>query len=398
MGTEKYVHGPVATGDCIVCHIPVAKHKFKPITDIAAQCRDCHDVATGMTSVHKPVKDGKCTSCHSPHQSPNKFNLRAAGAELCFACHNRSLAGGKVVHGPVAVGNCASCHAGHQSKYARLLLEQGNNVCFTCHGDKADAYKGKKFVHQPVKESCTGCHNPHSSDHKYTLTAEPGEQLCFTCHGDKQKEIAEATVHHKGLDTPRKCLACHEPHATDHPKQLVQAPVDLCLTCHDREYPQAKGQLANMKTLLANNRSHHGPVAEKDCSGCHNTHGSKNFRMLREYFPPLFYAEYNPDNYRLCYMCHEKTLASERYTTTLTSFRNGNENLHFVHVNKQTNGRTCRACHDAHATNNERHIRDGVPYGKWNLPVGFVKTETGGRCLPGCHKSYGYDRKKQVKN
>jgi predicted CXXCH cytochrome family protein len=120
--------------------------------------------------------------------------------------------------------------------------------------------------------------------------------------------------------------------------------------------------------------------------------------MLRENFPAKFYAGYNPDNYKLCFMCHEKSLASDEKTTTLTAFRNGNQNLHFVHVNKTVKGRTCRACHDAHATNNPRHIRDSVPFNAWRLPVGFEKNTGGGSCLPGCHKMYSYDRNHAVKN
>jgi predicted CXXCH cytochrome family protein len=97
-------------------------------------------------------------------------------------------------------------------------------------------------------------------------------------------------------------------------------------------------------------------------------------------------------------MCHEKDLAAEEWTTTMTGFRNGEQNLHYVHVHKAVKGRTCRACHDAHATNNPRHIRDSVPFGNWSLPVGYTKTETGGQCLPGCHQMFRYDRKNPVDN
>jgi hypothetical protein len=38
-------------------------------------------------------------------------------------------------------------------------------------------------------------------------------------------------------------------------------------------------------------------------------------------------------------------------------------------------------------------IADSVPFGKWSLPLKFVKTETGGSCAPGCHKPQSYDRK-----
>jgi predicted CXXCH cytochrome family protein len=398
MGKEKFVHGPVAVGDCILCHKQLKKHKFEPITDIGKLCDDCHEKLTTKKVVHAPVKKGQCIKCHDPHQSAFKFQLRANGADLCFLCHDKSIVGGKFVHGPVAVGSCSTCHTMHQSEFPKLLLANGNEVCFNCHTDKADDFKKKKFLHAPVQEACVNCHSPHSGNFKFNFKAEGDRDLCFTCHTDKEKEIKEATVPHRGLDTPRKCLACHDPHASNYVKQLTKQPADLCMDCHDRDYTGPNGQTANMKAILANNSMHHGPIKQNDCSGCHNTHGSNNFRILREYFPQLFYAGYSQDNYKLCFMCHEKTIANDERTTTLTAFRNGDQNLHFVHVNKAVKGRTCRACHDAHATNNQRHIRDEVPFAKWQLPVGFTKTETGGRCLPGCHQLFSYDRVKPVVN
>jgi predicted CXXCH cytochrome family protein len=345
MGKEKFVHGPVAVGECSVCHVSEGKHKFKPIIEMGKLCYQCHERADTHQVVHPPVKEGKCFKCHDPHQSPNKFQLRAPGEKLCFRCHDKAIVGGKFMHGPVAAGSCSTCHFMHQGDFPKLLMAKGNDVCFSCHTDKIEAFKGKKHVHEPVRESCVACHNPHSANYRYNFKADGLEDLCFTCHTEKRKEVGEATVKHKGLGTERKCLACHDPHVSDHPKQLVKQPADLCLGCHDRTYNSANGRLANMKELLATNSQHHGPIKEKDCSSCHNSHGSKNFRILRENFPPLFYAGYNPDNYKLCFMCHENSLASEKSTTTMTGFRNA-----------------------------------------------------GGRCLPGCHKMFGYDRNNPVQN
>jgi len=400
MGKDKYVHGPVAAGECTFCHQPTASHKFKPIVDVATLCNECHDKKFNEKVVHPPVKDGECSSCHDPHQSPYQFQLKAEGEKLCFMCHDSEMASGKFVHGPVAVGGCSVCHNPHASDSPKLLMAEGNEVCFSCHSDKADEFKAKKHMHTPVEESCVLCHSPHSGDYEYNLPADGKRDLCFTCHDDKQQHIQDAKVKHRGLDTEKQCLACHSPHASDYPNNLLMQPADLCLSCHDRDYRDADGKVrtANMKEILDNNKDHHGPIRQKDCSACHNTHGSDYFRMLREYFPPLFYAPYNPKNYKLCFMCHEKTIAEEKFTTTLTGFRNGKQNLHYVHVNKEVKGRTCRACHDAHATNNPKHIRDAVPFGAWGLPINFTKTDTGGACQPGCHQLFRYDRDKPQKN
>jgi predicted CXXCH cytochrome family protein len=153
-----------------------------------------------------------------------------------------------------------------------------------------------------------------------------------------------------------------------------------------------------MKKWLEENTDHHGPIKQKDCSGCHDPHGSENFRILRNPYPPTFYKPFAVENYNLCFGCHEKSLVLDPETTRLTNFRNGGTNLHFTHVNKAVKGRTCRACHETHASNFPKHIREAVPFGAWELPVNFQKTETGGSCTPGCHKVKKYDRVKKEIN
>jgi predicted CXXCH cytochrome family protein len=83
-------------------------------------------------------------------------------------------------------------------------------------------------------------------------------------------------------------------------------------------------------------------------------------------------------------------------TTKLTGFRDGATNLHYLHVNKPVKGRVCSDCHDPHAGNNEKFIKDQVGFGGWQMPIRFQKTETGGSCYPGCHKLQTYDREKPV--
>jgi len=60
-------------------------------------------------------------------------------------------------------------------------------------------------------------------------------------------------------------------------------------------------------------------------------------------------------------------------------------------VNKDTKGRTCRACHKTHASNLPKHMAEKVPFGGWEIPINFKKTGTVGSCAPGCHKPRSYD-------
>jgi predicted CXXCH cytochrome family protein len=399
MGKENFVHGPVAASECTVCHGNAPKHKDKPakykfgiITNLDKICYSCHDKFKTKKFVHNPVAEGDCIACHSPHGSDLKFQLLASGSALCFNCHDEGLVSEKYVHGPAAAGGCVACHDPHTADYEKNLKAQGPALCFSCHTDQAEAFQKAKVIHKPVAENCTNCHNPHSAPKQFMLADEaPG--LCFGCHKEKKEWVSKASVQHGALMTGKACLNCHEPHVSNIEKRLSMAPMDLCLSCHDKEVEALdKKLLANMKKLLADNKDLHGPIKQKDCSGCHNPHGSSNFRILREPYPATFYMSFRIDAYNLCFSCHERALVQNPETTKLTDFRNGEVNLHFKHVNNPEKGRTCRACHETHASNYPKHIRATVTFGTWELPVNYQKTETGGSCLPGCHKLKKYDR------
>lgn len=396
---EKYIHGPIAAGECTVCHGKSDRHKdkpekykFKPVTDVANKCYSCHDKFKPKKITHTPVAEGECVACHSPHGSPYKFQLIAKGGDLCFNCHDEEMLAGKYVHGPAAVGGCIACHEPHTADHEKNLRAKPPELCYMCHTDKAEVISKAEFVHTPVSENCALCHNPHSAPEQFMLQSQ-SPKLCLDCHKEKKEQLAKVSVKHGALEVDGSCLNCHDAHMSNIGKNLRMEPLDLCLSCHDREYKKANGKnLMNMKKWLEENEDHHGPIKQKDCSGCHDPHGSQNFRILRHFYPPSFYKAFAPENYNLCFSCHEKTLVLNPKTVKLTNFRNGDMNLHFKHVNKPVKGRTCRACHETHASNFPKHIREGVPFGGWQLPVNFQKTETGGSCTPGCHKIKKYDR------
>jgi predicted CXXCH cytochrome family protein len=169
------------------------------------------------------------------------------------------------------------------------------------------------------------------------------------------------------------------------------------MVCHDKPIETGKDEVLGAFTAEIENKDFlHGPVAENSCEGCHISHGSEHFRLLAKEYPPQFYAPFSKDNYELCFSCHPESMVLTKETSDLTGFRNGDLNLHFLHVNKERRGRTCRACHQTHASNLSRHIRESVPYGRWDLPIQFKKTETGGGCQPGCHLPFAYDRQTPV--
>ena len=391
---KAFVHGPVSLGDCKSCHeeADAAAHTYRPARQGNDLCEYCHLDQTAKKNVHEPLKKGKYTECHDPHSSDSKALIHEKSvAELCAKCH-QTVKDMRFLHGPVAVGECTVCHASHSADREKLLVDEPTNLCFSCHVVTKEELSQFEFVHAPAKNACIGCHNPHGAANAKMLKADAPE-LCYSCHEDIKK-VAETSKHkHSAVTEKDGCLHCHTPHASTVQFILKDAPMSLCTSCHDKPVKMEGGQpVASFTEQIQGKKFLHGPVAQKNCTGCHVTHGSEHFRLLAKDYPQLFYAPFSRDKYALCFSCHPESLVLTERTSELTDFRNGDLNLHYVHVNKQR-GRTCRSCHATHASDLPKHIRESVPYGVWNLPIQFQKTETGGGCRPGCHQPFTYDRK-----
>lgn len=395
---NRYVHGPVGLGDCEVCHETVdeKKHTWQLTVEQNELCENCHSDQTTGKNLHKALDVGKCTQCHNPHSSDNKFFLvEPTVAQLCQNCH-QIAEDAKFLHGPVAAKECTLCHNSHSSDYENLLVMAPSELCFSCHVVTKNELKKFEFVHEPAKKQCASCHDAHGADNSMLLKAQTPE-LCYPCHEDI-KEVAENSKYRHSVVTEQGgCLKCHTPHASTVEYELRADPMTLCTSCHDKPVGVGKDKVIGSFTDQINGKKFlHGPVAQKNCKGCHISHGSKYFRLLTEEYPPQFYATFSTDNYKLCFSCHPESLVLTKQTSELTDFRNGDLNLHYLHVNKPRRGRTCRSCHATHASNLPKHIRKSVPYGIWELPIQFEKTETGGGCKPGCHLPFAYDRQGPV--
>ena len=392
------VHAPVASDACDSCHeLKSAKeHTFNLIRSGGEMCSFCHDFdVSAMPVIHKPVANGECIGCHDPHGSKLRGLLREESVvDLCGRCHESVTRGREFVHTPVARGECDTCHPPHASRLPKLLDAAGTDLCFACHKDLEARMAKAKFSHKAMeKGGCEKCHNVHASDRENELTAAAPE-LCTQCHEPVKNEMAAATVKHSVASEDRSCLTCHAPHGSDYVALAADVPSKICMGCHEKKMPGL--EIGFVPEVNDPKQVKHGPIRDGQCSGCHAPHGATREALLTKQYSEKFYHVFDSRQYELCFSCHDARLATQPLTATATEFRNGNKNLHFLHINEGDKGRGCSVCHAVHAAPNDRLMRPTMRFGQRDLPISFVRTLNGGACRTGCHVTYEYDRNQAI--
>jgi len=390
------VHSPVED-DCMSCHETSAKthpiknkKEFKLIADVPELCSECHDPMNEKKHVHPPVDEGKCLDCHNPHSSDNEYMLKADVGETCAGCHDLSKEGHST-HGPVAAGMCTACHDPHQSDLSGLVKREDREMCIFCHTNKKDP-QGMVSIHEPFTETCLDCHSPHSSPYKFMVEEDvPG--LCFNCHEEVQVQVDKKSEVHGPFQEGEKCYLCHNAHVSKYSHLLQNQEQQLCFTCHNKKIKKGERVVKNIEKRVDKTKYIHGPIEDEGCSACHLAHTPDNFFLLTAKFPTGAYGEGSVESFAHCFDCHESELMTEKETTEATEFRDGSNNLHYVHVHREK-ARNCTTCHDIHGSNYEHLIAAKVPFGNWEMPMKYKVTVDGGSCLTGCHKKLEYSRKK----
>lgn len=77
---KKFVHGPVAVGDCALCH----HYHGSPLpnlllVDTIPTCLNCHDRNDLSAGEHHAKAEQSCTECHDPHGGDDRFFVKRAG-------------------------------------------------------------------------------------------------------------------------------------------------------------------------------------------------------------------------------------------------------------------------------------------------------------------------------
>ncbi len=394
---RKWVHGPVALGACHLCHTPEgdpAEHKFSLSRDQKNLCSFCHAPSAAQEHVHAPFANAECGKCHDPHGGDERsFLIAKSISTSCVVCHEKHDP--ERPHAPASEGDCLVCHRAHQSRHEHLLTLPYRDLCIGCHREYEAVADGLPrpglHVHGPIAGGCASCHRAHATPHRALLASEP-RALCISCHQKVETETATARSAHGDALGDQSCTGCHAPHTSLFAHLLRETSQKLCFRCHDREIELASGRrLENVAHVVQTARFLHGPVRQGECTPCHRAHASDHRALLRGDYPESIYVDYTEVRYDLCFQCHDRRIISDERTTA-TDFRDGDRNLHHVHVNR-SKGRACVICHEPHGSQHPRQMREGIAFGPggWMLPIKFAKTERGGSCATGCHRELPYD-------
>ena len=314
-----FVHQDPETLNCKECHrLRRGKYNYKKLIPAKVSCTtsDCHPNFANKKHVHGPIGAGICISCHNPHGSYFPLQLARTGSDLCFVCHEskRQEFNSKIVHAPLEEG-CLDCHDPHQSQRRFQLKGKEGSVstlCFTCHEESIFT---KEHRHGPVAVGdCIACHNPHASNHENLLLSPTAHgEVCFSCHQDRQEDFNKKQVHAPVADD---CIACHDPHSEANRFQLLKPENELCASCH-------QSINKNVFDDINNARYSHKPVDEGRCTDCHTAHSSNATPLLKN-FPE-----------QLCSSCHEEL---------------GDHLVESSHKHGPVQTGDCAACHKVHGS------------------------------------------------
>jgi predicted CXXCH cytochrome family protein len=116
------IHKPYAENKCNDCH-DNASGRFDDFQKLDSSiCLKCHDsLRTQYPVMHGPVAVGECNLCHVPHESTTPHLLRDDAPAVCTQCHQPELLSPTPREHLMPTKSCLDCHSGHGGTEHGLL-------------------------------------------------------------------------------------------------------------------------------------------------------------------------------------------------------------------------------------------------------------------------------------
>lgn len=283
-----------------------------------------------------------------------KENAEFVGSKNCQFCHSEKYEAWKASKHASAANpgtsnpawtndgiGCEACHglgSDHVSGMgdtSKIISSKEADICGQCHsstlsgenswiegyqpGMQLSSMEGVRLISLdpdivPPEPSATQRLSYNmwlASDHPKSLSrVVDNSQASADCYGCHSAEGFAAKRQGKTIDIAEKedfhpltCAACHDPHGSDNPRQLVLEPEELCSSCHpQRAVLEGKGANGIEET-----RSFHSAV---ECYACHMTEGNHLMKVLRPDDPEL--PESRKDTCTACHMDNNRKARAEQ--------------------------------------------------------------------------------------
>ncbi|MEH7253361.1 cytochrome c3 family protein [Neobacillus niacini] len=275
------------------------------------------------------------------------------------------------IHGPYSVvtNTCSFCHSTHDA--SNLMLKGGkygsgtNNLCMACHdgtngSPKLESNYATNKHNLDPNVSCTSCHDPHTpgtKENPNSFHANKGSDA------DKNPYLTykKASTATGDANDATLCFKCHNGRIKDKDGNSIDKDGNP-ITDIEQYYlddtnldKKLKGQSGH--NIIASIDSGSKLNGQMPCAECHETHGSKNIKMLRENLgnikiddPENLYmstsGEWADEEREFCLKCHNNS--TEIYGKT-SKFKEINEvtgKLILGHQREDKEKNTpCSSCH-----------------------------------------------------
>ncbi len=116
-----FIHEPYAEKMCTSCH--ESSYSNKLLYPREELCYTCHSFDVKAKWVHGPLDSGGCLVCHDPHISQYRYMLVAKSEEFCLYCHDKSFILSFKDHADALRLGCVACHDAHMSD-RRFMLKK----------------------------------------------------------------------------------------------------------------------------------------------------------------------------------------------------------------------------------------------------------------------------------
>jgi predicted CXXCH cytochrome family protein len=269
----------------------------------------------------------QCAGCHTTNMNTPKLTWGESGIG-CEACHgpgrDHAISKGdksKIVSSKDA-DICGQCHGGNDVKTGGKLMADGTKwIVGYRPGMKLAEMKNVQLT--PVDPKKTPPDSNVSATHlrNYNMWAASGHGKaldrilnssfanadCYGCHSAEgfaaRLQGAKVDISKKAGFSTITCVACHDPHDSEHPHQLVMAPEKLCISCHSQGPQESMVKGAAVKGIEETKSAHSG----LSCVQCHMTEANHLMHVIRPDAADL--EEKRADT---CTSCHKDSSKKDR--------------------------------------------------------------------------------------